>query len=631
MYYTSFRIQNFKGIKDTTIKLSAQSKVGVFAFVGLNESGKTTILEAIHSFSPDSATSELVGGKGEQGVPFRDRVPRHLISSFTGDVSVTATAKLTEQEKQNIAACLKDEKQLIIDIESMPDEISFERYQSFENGDFSQDQFTLRTNIRAKRSNQKKWRDPNDEELCLIRDEIYNHTPDIAYFPTFVFNFPKRIFLTKERGDKISNFYRETFQDILDYDGKGHTIEESIIRRVRSKEKKVAWPEFLRIWNASDDKDKIQHVMDRASATVTKVVFGRWNEIFGEDTKGKEINISFETLQGEKRDQTGQITQTNEHDVFVKFQIKDGTRRFDVNDRSLGFRWFFAFMMFTQFRVARENSRPILFLFDEPASNLHAAAQQKLIESFPEVARDNHTLAYTTHSHYMIEPKWLEQTFIVTNRADGPNVSVIDALSLSDESLDIKATPYRTFVSEHPNQTNYFQPVLDRLQVVPSKFDINRSSIIVEGKSDYYVLRYAARLLGKADLPLIPGLGAGTFRALVALHLGWGLRMLFLLDGDKKGKDERERYVNDYGLQESSGLTLDEVVSGATVIEDLLDAEARTIISSELGLSSSPSKSQISRFFQECLARDKVPALGSEFEKKATTALDILQQRLNQA
>ena len=80
----------------------------------------------------------------------------------------------------------------------------------------------------------------------------------------------------------------------------------------------------------------------------------------------------------------------------------------------------FAFMLFTQFRVARVSTRPLLFLFDEPASNLHAAAQQKLINCFPEIAKGSHALAYTTHSHYMIEPKWLEQTFIVTDRADDP-------------------------------------------------------------------------------------------------------------------------------------------------------------------------------------------------------------------
>lgn len=629
MYYTSFRIQNFKGIKDTTIKLAEQSKAGVFAFVGLNESGKTTILEAIHSFSPDAATSQVVGGEGKSGVPFKDRVPRHLISNFTGDVSVTATFRISDGERTDIVSDLKSEHDITVDPETIPDDLPIERHQRFRDGDFVRSYFTMRCSVRVKTGRQKNWRIPSSEEQTIIRDEIYSRTPDIAYFPTFVFDFPKRIFLTKERGDKVSNFYRQAFQDILDYDKKGHTIEDSIIRRVRSEEKKVSWLDFLNIWNTGDDKDKIQHVMDRASATVTEVVFGRWNEIFGEDAKGKEINISFETLEGEVCDKSGAITKTNEHDLFVKFQIKDGTRRFDVNDRSLGFRWFFSFMMFTQFRVAREGARPILFLFDEPASNLHAAAQQKLIDSFPEIAKGNHTLAYSTHSHYMIEPKWLEQTFIVTNRADAPGESVIDGLSLSDESLDIRATRYRAFVGAHPNQTNYFQPVLDRLRVVPSRFDIDRTSVIVEGKSDYYVLRYAAKLLERAELPILPGLGAGTFGALIGLHLGWGIGMVALLDGDKKGKQEKDKYQKEFGLGTDAILTLDDLVPGVKVIEDVLDDEAMDTIRSELELSTTPSKSQIRRFFQECLARDDIPPIGKEFEQRTGAILDGLKQRLS--
>jgi predicted ATP-dependent endonuclease of OLD family len=107
MRYTAFRIQNFKGIKDTTINLRSSSGAAIFAFVGLNESGKTTLLEAIHSFSPDRATSELVGGEEKTGVPVRQRVPRHLISTFTGDVSVTATVELTEEDKTKIADILR--------------------------------------------------------------------------------------------------------------------------------------------------------------------------------------------------------------------------------------------------------------------------------------------------------------------------------------------------------------------------------------------------------------------------------------------------------------------------------------------------------------------------------------------
>ena len=88
----------------------------------------------------------------------------------------------------------------------------------------------------------------------MIRDAIFDMAPDIAYFPTFVFDFPKKIFLTEGRGDRVSNFYRSVFQDILDYDGKGHEIGKSIIERLRKKKYKTDWVNFLMSWAEGDEK-----------------------------------------------------------------------------------------------------------------------------------------------------------------------------------------------------------------------------------------------------------------------------------------------------------------------------------------------------------------------------------------
>jgi hypothetical protein len=297
----------------------------------------------------------------------------------------------------------------------------------------------------------------------------------------FIFDFPATIYLT-DRGGTVDQFYRRVFQDILDYDNRGHTIEKDIVRRVQGEKLVVPWKSFLTAWGEHDDREKIQHVLDRAGAAVIRLVFGRWNKIFREDTKGKEVVISYEVVEGEIKDAQGNRIKSQNHDVRIKFQIRDGTRRFDVNDRSLGFQWFFSFLLFTQFRVARSSAgaRPLLFLFDEPAANLHAGAQQNLIESFPEIARKEKVLAYSTHSLYMIEPKWLEQTFIITNRADAPASSMLDEISLDDESLDIQVATYRSFVNSHPGQTSYFQPILDRLEVVPSRFDAKKASVVLE-------------------------------------------------------------------------------------------------------------------------------------------------------
>ncbi|WP_412559378.1 AAA family ATPase [Thalassospira sp. MIT1370] len=628
MRYVSFRIKNFKGIKDTTVQLETVAGASVFAFVGLNESGKTTILEAIHSFAPDEATSELLGGDEGLGVPIKERVPRHLFSEFTGDVSVTATLELTEDDKQKIKTQLKRDHEIELNPTTFPNKISLERHQRFKDGDFQHNFFTIRTEIEYKKKRQKTWKQMNVPIKTIVRDVIFQYAPKIAYFPTFVFNFPKTIYLT-DRGGVVDKFYRRAFQDILDYDGRGQTIEKDIIRRVRNEKLQTSWSSFLPLWSTYDEKDKIQHVVDRAGAAVTRLVFGKWNKIFGEETGGKEVIITYSADEGEII-VNGVKTKTEQHDIFVKFQIKDGTRRYFVNDRSLGFRWFFSFMLFTQFRVARASSgsQPLLFLFDEPASNLHAAAQQKLIDSFPEIARNGHVLAYSTHSHYMIEPKWLEQTFIVSNRTDDPSESILDEISLDDESLDVTATSYRSFVNSHSNQTSYFQPILDRLEVAPSRFDLRTKSIVVEGKSDYFILRYAAEMLKVIDLPLIPGIGAGTFGALAALNVGWNLGCIFLLDGDPQGKKEKRRYTNDYGIRGTDLITLDEIVESAKVIEDIIDEQAAKTIMTSLNLTETPTKPQILRFFQEKLASEDIIDLGTKFRKSSKSVLDSLSKRL---
>lgn len=298
MRYKSFRIQNFKGIKDTTIVLEGMVGANVFALVGLNESGKTTILEAIHSFAPDKATGDLMGG--ETGVPFTKRVPRHLISEFSGSSSVIATLSVTAADRAQISLQLKNAG-IEINPSDIKDNLVFERDQLFEKGDLKRTFFSLMTPVTIKTEKQRKWRKPDLAERTKVRDTIFGLVPSIAYFPTFIFDFPPEIYLT-DRGTAIDTFYRSVFQDILDFDGRGHKIENDIVRRVRTEKLVRPWLQFLTSWSAHEDREKIQHIMDRASAAVTRMVFERWNKIFGEDTRGKEIAISYDVVEGEKRD-----------------------------------------------------------------------------------------------------------------------------------------------------------------------------------------------------------------------------------------------------------------------------------------------------------------------------------------
>jgi hypothetical protein len=253
-------------------------------------------------------------------------------------------------------------------------------------------------------------------------------------------------------------------------------------------------------------------VIDHAARTVTGVVYKKWNEIFGERIGNKEIIIDWDVDQGKKYDvESKGLIDTNEHDIYVEFQVKDGPDRFSIGTRSLGFRWFFSFLLFTQFRANRNSDKSIVFLLDEPASNLHASAQQKLVESFPEIVGDRHMLVYSTHSHYMIEPTWLEQAYIVQNEPTLVGAEMIDAATLDDSSVNVQVTRYRRFLGGHAASASYFQPIIDRLSVVPSKFDLDRVGVIVEGKSDYYILEYFKWHLKSKTPALYPARGQAHY------------------------------------------------------------------------------------------------------------------------
>ena len=626
MRYLQFRIRNFKGIKDAEINLRTATGANVFALVGLNESGKTTILEAIHSFSPDYRTRSLRRAElRANAAEAKDRLPRHLLARFSGEIVVEAVLALSDEDKAGIVVMAKDDG-LTISASDLPDTIALRRTDIFDRGDYVNTLKTFDFELLARRKGERKPKPLSELERESFYVTLWNFTPDIAYHDSFIFDFPSRIFLTERHGSN-DWVYRKMFEDVLAAGRVPYTLDD-LTRRVRDEKYKTSWTEFFTAWSTNDDRSRVQQIIDQTSETITRAVFGKWNKIFKEDVGKKEISVQFGTEKGHTFNRaTKTYADADEHDLYVWLEIKDGTRRFPIQDRSLGFRWFFAFLLFTQFRTKRNENRPVLFLFDEPAANLHSAAQGRLIESFPEIATGDNMLIYSTHSHYMISPDWLEQTFIVTNAADAPGESVVDSAVIEDDSLNVKAQLYREFANEHPSETSYFQPIMDRMEIVPSKFDVAYPSIVVEGKSDYYLLRYAQLLHNDESVRIIPATGSGTFEALIGLGATWGTKFVFLLDSDNAGIKERHRYALGHGARTEAIYALSDADVRLKEIEDLLDQEAKSIIGRQLDLSK-PSKKAMLRFFQEQLAKRQIVPLGGSFGDRSRDLLLKLDAKL---
>lgn len=98
MKITKFDISNFKGIEHTTISLADNTPGNICTLIGLNESGKTTILEAISNFiTKDKDTASLVGTVHERS-SLQDLIPKARKAAFTGEISIKATFELDNND-----------------------------------------------------------------------------------------------------------------------------------------------------------------------------------------------------------------------------------------------------------------------------------------------------------------------------------------------------------------------------------------------------------------------------------------------------------------------------------------------------------------------------------------------------
>lgn len=611
MEYIGFCIQNFKGISQQEIILAKQPAGGVFALVGLNESGKTTVLEAISYLEREEKLLESVYVEEFRHGDVHDLIPMKKKANFNGPIKITATISLSDSDKTYIVQYARKHFSFRINQNDLTDSFQITREMQFKNSVYegTMNMWTLSLPGKPPRGRKNKQLIAHNQEMwnkLIVR--IRSRIPSILYFPTFLFEFPQRIYVSQEEDETLTNaYYRSIIQDILDSIGNELDIDQHIVNRARSESR--------------SEKRSLDAVLNKMGIAVSQTVFVMWNEIFDKKIQKKDIVIE---------------CHTEDTRVYLEFFIKDGSAVYLITERSLGFRWFFCFLLFTHFRRFRKGRKSTLFLFDEPASNLHSRAQTQLLSSFSKlVDGERGKIIYSTHSHHMINPKWLENAYIVSN--EGMNDTDESEHEYSSRDTDIQISRYREFVSRYPGRQNYFQPILDVLDYAPSALESISDAIFVEGKTDFYMIKYfdAVVLQNEELLPMIPGTGAGTLDTLISLYLGWGKNFIILLDDDEEGKKCQERYIHEWNLPKSGVLTLRDISEewARFEMEKLLcDSDINSIktefYSGRMG--NKISKKDIARAFQEKLIRENADGISSEAKSNFGKLIHALRMKLNE-
>ena len=516
-------------------------------------------------------------------------VPKKKKDNFNDKISVSATVTIEEHEVINIATRCKQDHGFQIDVENFPLEFTVTRSSAFENSAYTSTMTTwkLRPSIKKKRG-RKFVQIGKSDEWDIIVYEISNLFPRIVYFPTFLFNFPEKVKVSQGESDFEGNeYFKIMIEDALDSLDDPLKLHTHIVDRVLEKDPDK--PFNYSVWMQSDERERVVSALSKLSHKISDEIFGLWKEVLGSDIGQKELII----------EHVIETDESGEREVFLTFKVKDGSSEFKVSERSLGFRWFFCFLLFTRFFRGNESGESI-FLFDEPASNLHSKAQSKLLDSLSVISSGKNDVIYSTHSHHLINPLWLETTFIITNGAPTEN-AVIDT-NFGVEDTDIQAHFYKTFVGRYADNGHYFQPILDRLQVSPSLLESTRVGVLTEGKSDFYILNWYKKINDpNSTLDFIPVGGATNAKSLMSLYLGLTRQFILLLDSDKEGKSAKQRYLKELPMTKEKIIQIGDIFDNKKIIEDLLSKKMKVAIAEKYSVKTA-SKKHILRAFSEALS-----------------------------
>jgi len=507
MKFTKFKIRNFKGINHLNLDLDKIPHGKIYPIVGLNESGKTTILEAINLFQ---------NGVEEE----KEHCILHKANSgtFSGDVEITATLKLDVQDKKFIKDYLDKDN---YELEEEIDEITIIKKYEFKNADYQRPKISWILPLFIKRRNAKKFiklYDKDNDLWARFTDEVEeNHIPKILYFSDFLFNFPEKIYLENISTLPVSDSDKEILEEYK-------LVIDDVLRSINPT---YSLADFLTKFKSLSDQAKqssASKIKNDIAVALKRRIIEPWSSIFPGPDKSIIIDV--------KNDSTG---------VYVEMRIEEGGSPFFVHERSLGFRWFFSFILFTEFRKMRDGENgEYLFLLDEPASNLHQSSQIKLLSIFRDLI-DNAKIIYSTHSHYLLDLDFLSSAFVIKDIGRTEENSY-------DYRQDIKALPYRSFVADTTNEETHIRPILDILDYVESPLTPSNNVVFFEGKWDYYTFKWITTKFFSSnnyDFVFYPGASADKYDKIFREYLANNRKFIAIFDDDKTGREAKERYCEE--------------------------------------------------------------------------------------
>ena len=575
MELIAFRVRMYKGIID-----SGWVDVNdLTVLVGKNESGKTSLLKALHKLNP--AASEPYDIEQEWPRTHRsEQSVKHKVCE--------ARFRLSDRQKATLAKRFS--------IEDFPDTVIISRdYDRALEVEVEEEIFSDRPYLvdvdkfldslpRIPSGVSTRFRQRANR--CLREATDSASQEDYAKLAGMIEAREEYLRSALSPSEPIQeieigfiNQYRLSIQNLI------HELERLSTAQIRGSEYIIKHlPTFIymddyRVFNGTAQLNEIQNHRDENSLTEADQTFltilelseldldelVRLGEGDGEKVTQRyyKLDSGTDTLtkvfSNHLRQRNYEVEYQADGSYFLTF-VKDDvdSTPIKLEERSKGFQWFFSFdLMFMH--GTKKTFKGSVVLLDEPGLHLHPEAQKDLLLRFEEYAKEN-TFLYTTHLPYMIDLKHPDRIRVLKEPKKGIKESKKGITVTTDL---VESSPEARFVLQAAlgMDASHSLLVADR-------------NLVVEGVHDYYILAGLSNWLkriGEQGLPedirITPGTSASESVHVATLMIGQNLDVVVLFDSDDEGREARDKLVKKWLTQYKETRTEVVMLGGAVGVD----------------------------------------------------------------
>ena len=521
MEITKIKIENFKSIKEIEFDLKKYGSSYTTMLVGINESGKSNILEAM---------SYLNTPEGE----FDYNVIHHQKDEDNKPVNFLFSLAFEQREKEKyveeVTKEIENGELLDFEIIDIVKKVSLKYGEQFLSDDFlykiklvSRGLFIKNTGecvftLSKENDNEESFQELTQgvfEEFFSVKveDIIRRYEPKVSVWR------PSEEYLVSEVN---LNEFKENIHSNIPLRNIFYIAGFGDAEKIKS--------EIERIGNQSLRRQ----LASKLGSEATEYVKNIWKHNIVIDIEIAESGTCTVSIRDNGR--------VNEHNFYK------------MTERSEGFKQFMSLILSLSVDTRLSETKNHLILIDEPEAHLHPSAIRDLRKELLAMGKNNY-LFVSTHSPFLVDRKDKERNIIIKKNtsAETEKIEIDKNTDIIDDEVLREAFGIEVY-----------------------KDLLNPHSILVEGASDKKILQKSFTIKGWKKYGVTNGHGSNIDTLASKLN-DTGISILVILDDDREGKEYKKKIIKIGGsYSENNVVTIRDLVGGIVdggTIEDTLGSD----------------------------------------------------------